>query len=102
MEGTTMKHYIYMSGDHGCLPDYCDVSTSHSAAVDSLCQLHDLGSVRRKRLANDDYLELELSPIEKTQGFDFGAEYCEITECECLEPWIHSDSMSEEEWKENR
>jgi hypothetical protein len=92
------KHYIYMSGDHGYLPDYCDVSTDHDTAVDSLANLHELGSTRRKRLAKNDYLELELSPIERAQGHHFGAQYCEITECNCDTPWIHSDSTSEDEW----
>jgi hypothetical protein len=93
-----MKHYIYMSGDHGYLPDYCDVSRDHKTAVESLAQLHDLGKTRKTSLANDNYLELELTPIEKAQDHYFGAEYCEITECDCDTPWIHSDSITEEEW----
>ena len=71
-----MTHYIYGSGDHGCLydngPHYAE---SIAEAVDDLAAYFVLGPRRRWTLIRDHYLEL--SPL------DDGAEYCEITTCEC-------------------
>ena len=87
-----LPHYIAMSGQHGCLPDHCEVFETHKAAVEDLVQLFELGRTRKARLCKDSYLELTPNPVEENQGEDFGAEYCEITECDCDNPLVHSDS----------
>lgn len=83
-------HYIYMAGMHGYLPNVCDVAGTLDDAVDSLAQIHELGRTRRERLKRERYLELHLYG----EGIlpDDGNEYCEITECTCDNPSIHSDS----------
>jgi hypothetical protein len=85
-------HYVAMSGMHGCLPDHCEVFESHKDAAEDLTQLFDLGSTRKARLRKDSYLELTPNPVEESQDEDFGAEYCEITVCDCDNPLVHSDS----------
>jgi hypothetical protein len=87
-----VPHYIAMSGQHGCLPDHCEVFESKKDAVQDLVQLFELGRTRAARLRKDSYLELIPNPIEEKQGEDFGAEYCEITVCDCDNPLAHSDS----------
>jgi hypothetical protein len=94
------KHYIEMSGDHGYLPDHCDVSSDRDSCVESLAQLFDLGRTRKATLKREGYLELTPSPVEVNQGVTFGAEYCEIVECVCSTPWIHSEGMTRAEWEE--
>jgi len=76
-------HYVAMSGDHGYLPDNCEVHESLSGAVDSLAELFGLGRVRKRELR--DTRSLELKPSRD------GAEYCEIQECNCEDPAVHSD-----------
>ena len=80
-----MKHYIGMAGLHGCLPQYCEVYDTYEEAAEGLAFLHELGRDRIRRLRMDGYLELNLHRD--------GNEYCEITECECSTPEIHSDSL---------
>jgi hypothetical protein len=89
---TSKKHYVAMSGMHGCLPDHCEVFETLADAVSNLTQLFELGSTRQARLKKNLYLELELSPVEKNQDVFFGADYCEIQECTCNDPFVHSDS----------
>src|SRR6266404_7398863 len=86
-----LPHYIAMSGQHGCLPDHCEVFESNKDAVQDLVQLFELGRTRAARLRKDSYLELIPNPIEEKQGEDFGAEYCEIAVCDCDNPLVHSD-----------
>ncbi len=85
-------HYIAMSGQHGCMPDHCEVFDTHGEAVEDLTQLFELGRTRKARLRKDSYLELTPNPVEENQGEDFGAEYCEVTRCDCDNPLVHSDS----------
>ena len=84
-------HYIETSGDHGCLPDHCDVSFSYDDCVESLAQLFELGKGRQAELKKNGYLELRSNRD--------GAEYCEIVECPCSTPWIHSDGMTRAEFE---
>jgi len=86
------KHYIAMSGMHGCLPDHCDVFESVEDATSDLVQLFQLGRIRENILRENLYLELKLTPIEENQGVEFGADYCEIQTCTCDDPSVHSDS----------
>jgi hypothetical protein len=78
-----MKHYHAMSGDHGCIPDNNTVCGTYQQAVDSLVDLFELGKTRAARLKKDGYLELTPYPNNEP----YGAEYCEIIECddsECI------------------
>jgi hypothetical protein len=88
-----LKHWIAMSGSHGCLPDNCEVFETRKGAVDSLVSLFELGRTRAARLKKTGYLELTLSPIEQAQDVSFGADYCEITQCDCDNPLEHSDNQ---------
>jgi len=78
------KHYIGMAGIHGCIPATCDSYESYDSAVESLASLHELGRGRRQALKRDGYLELNMQRD--------GNEYAEISECECSDPGVHSDS----------
>ena len=80
-------HFIAMSGTHGCLPDSCEVYDTHADAVEALAAMFELGRTRRTRLYAHRYLELRRAD---------GAEYCEITECDCATPEVHSDSDARE------
>jgi hypothetical protein len=82
------RHFIAMSGDHGCIPDYCDVFPEYQAAVDSLADMFSLGRTRKARLFAGCILELTPNFNEDS----FGAEYCEIQTCDCDNPGKHSDS----------
>ena len=88
------KHYIAMAGLHGYLPQYCDVFPEYDMAVDALASLHNLGRDRKRALKRDGYLELTLYRDETKFPFipGDGNEYCEIEECDCDDPSIHSDS----------
>jgi hypothetical protein len=78
---------------HGCLPDHCDAFETCADAVADLVQLFELGRTRAARLRKNSYLELTPNSIEKAnEEFSFGADYCEITECNCDDPSVHSDS----------
>ena len=77
------KHYISMSGEHGCLPDHCQCYDNHRDAVADLVDLFELGRRRAAELRRTDSLEL---------GPRFGAEYCEIMECDCDDPDRHNDA----------
>ena len=75
-------HYIAMSGEHGCLPDHCQSYDTLRDAVGDLVSLFELGRRRQTELRRT--LSLEL-------GRGFGAEYCEIVECDCDDPDCHCD-----------
>lgn len=88
-------HYIAMGGLHGYLPSHCQSYDTLQDAIDSLVELYELGRIRKQRLTDDLYLELNLHGIEAgyqqpPQPAD-GNEYCEIIECDCDTPEIHND-----------
>ena len=85
----TRKHFIYGSGEHGCLYDNCGATETFQDAVDSLAETFELGRTRKSRLLANRYLELR--PAD-------GAAYCEISECSCLRPWDHSEIDEPENW----
>lgn len=75
-------HYVYGSGEHGCLydngPHYAETLED---AVNALAETFEMGKHRKAALRK--YLSLELNPRRD------GAEYCEITECTCDNPEEH-------------
>lgn len=87
----TKTHYIAMGGLHGYLPSHCNSYESLQDAIESLCNLYELGRMRKKELSDNLYLELSL------HGRDFPYlppdrnEYCEIVECNCNHPEVHND-----------
>ena len=86
---TKRTHYVYGSGEHGCLYDNCGATETFQDAVDSLAETFELGRTRKSRLLANRYLELR--PAD-------GAAYCEISECSCLRPWDHSEIDEPENW----
>ena len=84
-----MPHYIAGSGTHGCLYDYCHAHETFEDAVQDLVALHNLGRVRERRLRNDRYLSLKATFAEE---LSYGADYCEVNTCECIDPERHNDS----------
>ena len=87
-----MKHWIGMAGMHGCLPNYCGCYRTYEDAANGLAELHDLGRNRSRELRRDSYIELNLHRD--------GNEYAEISECDCDEPWVHSEEDRPEDWAE--
>lgn len=92
---TSVKHYIVGWGSHGCLFDGCHVARTVPDAVEIAAQHFELGRTRRAQLTRDWYLELKENPVTHESP---GAEYIELTECDCGTPWVHDDSMTESEW----
>ena len=80
--GMAKKHYIAMSGIHGCMPDYCASLDSANGAVASLANLFELSRIQIRKLERN--RTLRLSPED-------GAEYCEIVTCDCNDPEQHND-----------
>jgi hypothetical protein len=85
------KHYVAMGGSRGCLPDYCEVHTTLSDAVEDLARTYVTAS--KKALRQNRYCDLSRSLRHPVFGGASGdaAEYCEIQECSCDNPLIHSD-----------
>ena len=82
------RHFIAMSGSHGCLPDFVQGYVTKREAVDSLADMFELGRTRKAALSHDSYLEL--SPGRN------GADYCEVVECNCAKPWEHGEDEPED------
>ncbi len=80
----TNKHYIAMSGSHGCLPDSVTTFSKRIDAVNHLIDLFELPVNGNKAddLRHSGYVEL---------GKNYGAEYAQILECNCEHPEIHGD-----------
>lgn len=81
------SHYIAMSGDYGCIPDYCESYDTLRDAASGLCQVFDRPTSQGKMyrtLLRDRYIDL--NPRKD------GASYAEIDECNCDDPNDHSDS----------
>jgi len=84
------SHYIIGNGEFGCLYDGCAVLRTLDAAVEYLADMFNLGRTRKADLKRQRYLSLNSARD--------GASYCEITCCDCSEPWTHDDAMTEEDW----
>ena len=86
------KHYIAMSGDHGYMPDHCQVYSTKGAAIDDLVSLFDDMRGVRSDLRKYDYCELsDKRQVGNRQRGGTGAEYCQVECCTCDDPGIHSD-----------
>ena len=78
-----MKHYIGMSGSHGCLPDYNSGScrTKLDAAL-AIANVFDKSDSWARKFASRMYHDFK--PGE-------GASYAEIMECDCAKPSEHCE-----------
>ena len=78
-----MKHYIGMSGSHGCLPDYNSGScrTKLDAAL-AIANVFDKSDSWARKFASRMYHDFK--PGE-------GASYAEIMECNCAKPSEHCE-----------
>jgi hypothetical protein len=85
------SHYIGGSGEYGCLYDSCGVYHTLNDAVDGFADTFSLGHTRKANLKK--YRHLDLNPRRD------GADYCEITVCNCAEPWVHDEQMTEDDWR---
>jgi hypothetical protein len=90
MSDNNDSHYIVGNGEPGCLYDGCAVVRTLDDAVKYLSDMFNLGRTRRATLRRARYLSL--NPAKD------GASYCEIQHCNCAEPWVHDEQMTEEEW----
>lgn len=67
-----VKHYIGMSGNYGCLPDYLVVLSTIEGVAQSLALVHQLSERKTRQLQKNKYLTLKM-----------GADYAEIIDCDC-------------------
>lgn len=86
-----MKHFIAMGGLHGCLPSHCEVYDNYEDAVSGLTDIYELGKRRAELLRKNGGLELNMRRD--------GNQYVEITECDCDEPWIHDEGITQKGWE---
>lgn len=81
MEGDSMKHYIAMYGlSGGYIPNTVEVFDNEKHAIDFLVDCYELD--------DNQHDELERSWICEVDEHS----YCEIEQCDCDNPLIHSDS----------
>lgn len=85
------KHYIAMSGDHGCLPDHCQVYSTKRVAIADLANL--FGDMRGVQSDLRKYNYCELSDKQSWEGERgcAGAEYAEVEICTCADPGQHDE-----------
>ena len=77
------KHYIGMSGIHGCMAQFTTVGPTRSQVAETLASVHERGKNWQASLVRNWYAELRQED---------GAEYAEIVECDCSDPTIHEDN----------
>jgi hypothetical protein len=74
-------HYLAMSGSPGFIPDCCEMFDSREEAVSDLVKFLELTAEQENRLRAWDFTTCD--PMQ-------GAGYCQVLECECATPEIHS------------
>jgi len=85
----TLIHYIGMNGTSGCMPDSCNAYETKRAAVESLTDLLELTTRQARELSRDGLVYCKPGQ---------GADYAEVSECTCSEPWVHSEGSRPEDW----
>ena len=82
------RHFIAMSGTHGCIPDNIHVFEKRLDAVNYIIDIFELPRYGSKAgdLRKTGYVEL---------GHGFGADYAEIQACDCSHPEIHDGNIDE-------
>lgn len=91
------KHWIAGSGTHGCLFDHCEVYPTKAGAIADLAQLFDDVRGVASDLRKYNYCELADKRTYDGQPGNSGADYCEVSSCDCDDPACHSDSNSWED-----
>lgn len=82
------KHYIAQSGlTGGYMPNVSEVCDTRTQAAEFLGEIFELSGYKIKQLRKDWYMEVGEKDIYGSYN-----EYCEIIECNCDTPEIHSDS----------
>jgi hypothetical protein len=83
-------HFIAMSGDRGCLPDYCHAFLNRKDAVESLIELLEL---RPHGNFAEDLRKFGYTDLQKDNfGIKvMGAEYAEIQKCSCSDFSSHNE-----------
>jgi len=84
-------HYIAMGGEHGYLPDNCSAYEKEEDAIEGLNEIYELNKRQLKELKNNGTTELKL---------DQGGAYCEVSSCDCDEPWEHDEFGDKSNWEE--
>ena len=90
-----MIHYIAMGGEHGCMPDNCSAYGNFEDAINGLNEIYELEQWQLDNL-REFASGYSCTELNREQG---GA-YCEISSCDCLEPWEHSEFDSPDNWPE--
>lgn len=90
-------HFIALGGSHGCLPDNCQAYETLESAIDGLDFIYELETWQRVELS-------KLSTLRDADGLsvalnaDQGGAYCEVSRCDCSEPWIHGEGDDPDNW----
>ena len=84
-----LTHWIASGGEYGCLPDNCDAYPNKKGAVDSMIALYELSRRQATELRQTGIVNLRR---------DQGGEMCKVSDCNCHEPWIHSDDGDKYNW----
>lgn len=86
-----MKHYIAFAGIDGQTPDHEQAFPTRRLAAEGLGERFDLTERQTKRLLQGRFIRLDV--------LDHGVEYAELQECDCDEPWGHSDTDTAADWE---
>lgn len=88
-------HWVAIAGLlGGYLPNWCEAFKLKEDAIEGAVDLHECeyGKPRIEEVLREDgYAEIDMKK--------FGNEYVEIVECACEQPWTHSETDEEENWK---
>jgi hypothetical protein len=88
-----MPHFIYMHGTPGCMPDSIGVSgTLASALEDFDVYFGDVSEEITDAQVAEARADLARDGIVYFSGDGWGAQYAEISECDCAAPWEHCGS----------
>lgn len=85
-----MTHHIVTAGLKGQAPDWEQGFGTISAARDGAAERFDLTESQAKRLRKNRWLPLDVD--------EHGAEYVHIQDCDCDDPWDHSDTETAADW----
>jgi hypothetical protein len=80
-----MAHYIAMSGSFGCLPDWTATAETRDEALDVALDMWG----EHMRAPEDTESLKEFGFLALPSGV--GAEYVEVTACDCTDPSIHEE-----------
>lgn len=94
MKPNVSEHWVSMSGMRGCIPEHLAVSPTRAEAVSDLSEV--FGHVWSPRTfqakfgRGNDYVEFP-------DDVKAGAQYAEVTRCDCEQPWLHQDEYTDKD-----